>query len=164
MARDAFEVAVVAYLIVHVAATLAIDGQALAPAGAYPAPLRDLLAAYVATLDDHLMRSPPLWFRAFIAAELALQLPFFVVGAAAWWARSEWVRVPSIWYGVHTATTLVPILADLLLTPGKSAAQYGLLAATYGPFAVMPLLIAWRASARAVLFPGGARGGKGKAA
>ena len=60
------------------------------------------------------MEHQPVWFKSLILFELLFQLPFFFVGYHAFYHGRNWVRIPGIAYGVHTATTLIPILAEIL--------------------------------------------------
>ena len=64
----------------HIAATLIIDIQGIAPATWVPTPLADLLAWYIDTLHDPLMSNAHAlpWFQSLIGLELLFQLPFFV--------------------------------------------------------------------------------------
>ncbi len=125
------------------------------PAAYVPAFASRALAWHVASTGDPLMNHtapgrPPFapWFRALIAAELALQLPFFFVASYAFARKRNWIRIPALAYGVHTATTLLPILAELAASsevPSESAraALLGL----YAPYLVLPLACAaWMAA------------------
>ena len=94
------------------------------PSRFVPAFASRLLAWHVAQTGDPLMNHaapgrPPFapWFKALIYAELALQLPFFFAATYAFAARRNWIRIPALCYGVHTATTLLPILAELAASP-----------------------------------------------
>ena len=66
------------------------------------------------------MTSRPPWFVALVWMEVLVQLPFFVYALAAFGARSRSVRGLAAAYGVSTATTLVPILAELAARLGCS--------------------------------------------
>lgn len=57
----------------------------------------------------------PLWFKAIITAELLFQLPFFFVAVYGLWYRRNWLRTPGLLYGAHVCTTLVPIMAQMIL-------------------------------------------------
>ena len=100
----------------------------------------DFFDWYAGEFDDHLMRrgSTPLWLQSFLVCEGLLQLPFFFVATRALLQRqcSERVRVMFIVYGAHVATTVVPILADLL------SAEKPVLAAIYCPYFFVPLSLA----------------------
>lgn len=67
----------------HIAATLLIDVQAIAPAAWVPSPLARVLDWYASGLQDPLMSNPVPWFQSLICLEMVFQLPFFV------WAVSE---------------------------------------------------------------------------
>jgi hypothetical protein len=173
MGLDLFEALVVAYLASHIPITIFVDAQAIAPAGWHPAPARDLVAWYADAAGDVLMgASPPPWFRAIVTAEVFLQLPFFFLALAAIARRAGAVagvpmREAWIFYGAHTATTLLPIFGTLWTAPEPAAkGTVGLLTAVYAPYFIMPLAMAWRAAARDELFtpppqPAAAAGGKG---
>jgi hypothetical protein len=144
---------ILAYLISHIPITLCIDAQALLPASWYPAALTDLLAWYRVEFRDPLMvANPPAWFTAIVFAEVGLQLPYFFVAIRAWLARSETIRIPTIIYGAHVATTLLPILGTFWAMDGVTEAQRWRLIAIYSPYLVVPLLMLVRAAA-GPLFP-----------
>ena len=69
-------------------------------------------------------------------AELCLQLPFFFVAVKALYDRDEAAfRIPFIVYGAHTATTMIPILGEIL----GSATAPTRLALIYLPYLLFPL-------------------------
>ena len=120
-----------------------------------PAFASRLLAWHVAQTGDPLMNHvapgrPPFapWFKALIYGELSLQLPFFFVAAYAFAARRNWIRIPALAYGVHTATTLMPIFAELAASPEvPSEAARLQLYALYAPYFLLPLACAaWMAA------------------
>lgn len=124
-----------------------------------PGFMKEAGAWYAAEFHDHLANPPlaPVWFKSVLWGELVLQLPFFFVAVYAWCTKSDWIRLPAIAYGAHTATTLVPILGDFLFNTGPEVlftqpSQRYLLAGIYFPYLLMPVLIAWRAASRAHLF------------
>ena len=80
--------------------------------------------------------------------ELLLQVPFFFVALSAFIWRRNFIRIPVIVYGAHTATTLVPILAELFEMRGVTSTQRALIVAIYAPYLIMPLLMLWRAWSR----------------
>lgn len=133
------------------AACCAADARAAAviPARFVPAFASRLLAWHVANTGDPLMAAPfAPWFRALICAELALQLPFFFAASYAFAKRLNWIRIPALVYGVHTATSLLPILAELATSPKvpSEAARLQLLA-LYLPYLLLPLACAvWMAA------------------
>jgi hypothetical protein len=128
---------------------------AVLPQRFVPAFASRALAWHVGNTGDPLMNHiapgrPPFapWFRALIAGELALQLPFFFVAVYAFAARRNWIRIPALCYGVHTATTMLPILAELAASPEvpTDAARAQLLA-LYAPYLLLPLACAgWMAT------------------
>lgn len=73
------------YLISHIGATLALDSQTFLPTRCVPQALRDALASWVKMSNDPLLqgvhRPEFAWFKSFMACEMILQLPIFVVGA-----------------------------------------------------------------------------------
>lgn len=75
--------------------------------------------------------------------ECVLQLPFFFLASYAFIRKLNWIRVPCIIYGAHVATTMVPILGDILFGP-KSGPKKLQLAAVYAPYLVVPLLLTVR--------------------
>jgi len=137
---------------------------------------RRLLDWHVANTGDPLMnhvapgRPPfPAWFRALVLGELLLQVPFFFVAIYAFARRRNWIRLPALAYGVHTATTLLPILLELAESPevpslaarvqvrrsarncarGAILSQAGVLQLLllYAPYLLLPLVCAlWMAS------------------
>lgn len=56
-------------------------------------------------------------------------------------------------YGVHTATTLVPILAEFAYGGGRSNPKKGALIAIYATYAIIPLLLALQMACCRVPFP-----------
>lgn len=60
--------------------------------------------------------------------------------------QKPWVRVPAVLYGAHVATTLIPIMAELLLgVPGHPKAAC---ASVYAPYLLVPLSMVLRYSLR----------------
>lgn len=121
--------------------------------------MKEVGAWYAAEYKDHLANPAlaPAWFKTLLWGELLLQLPFFFVALVAWWKKAAWIRLPALAYGVHTATTLVPILGDFLTNTGPTVLftnfnQRIFLSAIYFPYLAVPALIAWRAAARDHMF------------
>ena len=80
--------------------------------------------------------APPLWFRSVVWGEICLQLPFFFLAVKALYDRDEAAfRVPFVIYGAHTATTMIPILGEIL----GSATAPTRLALIYLPYLLFPL-------------------------
>ena len=135
----------------HVPITLLIDAQDALPESWFPLFARRLVTWYASPdgFNDSLMRKPhPDWFRAVVACEVALQLPFFLLALRGLWGARQWRRVvpdrttgglhhilvrfevpralraPSLLYAAHVATTMVPILAHFAL-PGLRLPLFG---------------------------------------
>ncbi|KAF6255027.1 hypothetical protein COO60DRAFT_1537625, partial [Scenedesmus sp. NREL 46B-D3] len=118
-----------------------------------PQQLKDLLQWHIETNGDHLVRDNPIWFVAFVWCELVVQLPFFFIAAYAYLAGRNWIRIPAIMYGVHAATTVVPMLADFYYGQGRNSPQKEQLCLIYGTYLVFPLLIALTMACSRIPFP-----------
>ncbi|KAJ2784216.1 Transmembrane protein 97 [Coemansia javaensis] len=136
-----------AYFATHIPITLLVDVVPLLPEHAIPRPLRALNAFLTGAVGDPFMVVGPqpglVWFRSLLAAELALQLPFFFYAVWALWTACPRRHLPLLVYGTHVATTMVPILASLLFgSIGRSAAERARLAAMYLPYLLIPVSMA----------------------
>jgi hypothetical protein len=155
----AFDYLAVAYFATHIPTTLLIDAQTVLPEAAFPKSALTALDWHVAVNKDPFIgaASRPPWFRGIVWAELLLQVPLFVLLLVGWARCAAWVRLPVVIYGAHTATTLVPILAEIAAAPGLSDGERWKLVAIYIPYLLMPLALLWRAAARSDMFalPGG---------
>lgn len=138
------------YFFTHIPITLFIDLQALLPADIYPQPAKDLLRWYAEEFKDPMVLDPPVWFRSFIFCEALVQGPFFPVAAYAFFKGGcKWIRTPAIVYSTHVATTLLPILAHILLYqfptephPGpQTPRERWLLVSIYAPYLLVPVLL-----------------------
>lgn len=171
---EALRIVLLVFFLTHIPATLLIDAQAGAlvsrvvprccaltrgppviPSRYVPAFASRLLQWHVESTGDPLMNHvaagrPPFapWFKALIVGELSLQLPFFFVASYAFAAKRNWIRIPALCYGVHTATTLMPILAELAAsTEVPSEAARLQLVGLYLPYLLLPLACAaWMAA------------------
>lgn len=152
----------VAFFATHIPATLLVDLQCLPPLQEhYPAFAKDILAFHISQFHDPLMATCPVWLQSFIVCELFFQLPFFVLALYAFATRGNWIRIPAIVYGAHTATTLVPILAYLATVvpdPNSpsgplSSSDRAALLAVYLPYALVPALLVWRMASTTTPFP-----------
>jgi EXPERA (EXPanded EBP superfamily) len=129
------------------------------PRTLYPTWATSAFDWYVATYKDPLMVARPPWFRALVWLECAVQFPFFIYAAAAFARRDHRVRPWAAAYGISTATTLVPIMAELAAT-APAATKHTLLA-FYAPYAIIPAVIgAWMLTAKGDPF--GAKRSKSK--
>ncbi|KAL7400877.1 hypothetical protein ABVT39_019191 [Epinephelus coioides] len=138
------------YFASHIPITVFIDLQALLPGYVYPQPLRDLLRWYAEEFKDPMVLYPPEWFSSFIFCEAVFQTPFFPVAAYAFLKGGcKWIRTPAIVYSTHVATTLIPIVAHILLFkfpmkphPGPQTLQERwLLVSIYLPYLLVPVLL-----------------------
>jgi EXPERA (EXPanded EBP superfamily) len=89
------------------------------------------------------VRELPPWFLALIWSEVMLQLPFFVIGSYAIAAKRNWIWAPAIFYGLFVASTMVCILAELVLSPRTDFARWTLVG-FYTPYLLVPLGMAVR--------------------
>lgn len=129
------------WYIVHIPITLLIDLQAIF-GKYYPIVLQNTVTWYTDNFRDLLMLHTPAWFQSFIVAELLFQLPFFFVATYGLLYKRNWLRIPSIIYGTHVATTVWPILADLLMSSEHSYQEKTYLFAIYSPYFLIPAFIA----------------------
>jgi hypothetical protein len=146
---EALRIILLVFFATHIPATLLVDAQAVLPPRLVPRFAKDLLAWHIRTTGDPIMTAPfPAWLRALILGELLFQLPFFFAAVYAFATRKNWIRMPALVYGVHTATTLLPILLEIAESPKvPTPAARAQLLALYAPYAVLPALCAaWMAS------------------
>ena len=157
-----FRTVVLVFLGTHIPATLMMDSQALLPPAVVPGFMRQLLDFHVRTNHDPLMADPPAWFKSFILFELLFQLPFFFIGFKAFYKRRNWIRIPGVVYGAHTATTLIPILAEILhpATVFPDEAARWRLFFIYLPYLLVPASMAYALGVDDKPF--GAKGGPNK--
>lgn len=67
------------------------------------------------TNHDYLMVSPAApWFGALVWMEIFFQVPFFAFATVAFVKKWNTVRIPCIIYGSSAATSVVPIIGDVL--------------------------------------------------
>lgn len=131
------------FFLTHIPATILMDSQAILPKSVVPTFAQALLKFHVETNHDPLMDSQPVWFKSFILFELLFQLPFFFVGFYAFYKRCNWIRIPGIAYGAHTATTLIPILAEILYSTAIPNTEARIkLFLIYLPYLLIPATIA----------------------
>ncbi|XP_061460864.1 sigma intracellular receptor 2 [Rhineura floridana] len=138
------------YFLTHIPVTVLLDMQLLLGPLFYPPSLTEFRTWYVTKFKDPIMLEPPSWFTPFMFCEAFLQLPFFPVAAYAFWkGNCKWIRIPAIIYATHVITTLLPILAYILLNdflsckyPSPQTVQERVtLFAVYSPYLVIPCLI-----------------------
>jgi len=139
--NDLFRWTLIGYFATHIPITLFVDLQGLIPS-IYPASLSSLLAWYTNTFEDQLMKNPQPWFKSFLFAEAVFQLPFFFVALFGLLKKRNWVRIPSIIYGTHTATTVWPIMVETLAHTHSSYHNTLLLVLIYSPYFLFPAILA----------------------
>jgi len=161
-----FDAVIFVYFVLHVPITVLMDAQAVFPASFYPGFLRGVLAWYLETTCDPIMGGAtgrvPRWAFGIMCIEVTGQFACFFLGAHALWHRKPWFRTLGLAYGTHVATTLVPILAHLLLEPldpscrdnVATPAQRLQLTALYLPWLVLPSLLALKCAVKPRYFDG----------
>ena len=138
----------------HILATVCLDMQALPIVGSlYPTVLKDLLHFYITTFKDPLISKQPPFLQSFIIAEAIFQLPFFFVVLYALIKKKNWIRIPSIFYGSHTATTVWAILYEFALSKEINTNTKLVLISLYYPYFLIPLILAIHMSLVEVPFP-----------
>ena len=74
-----------------------------------------LLQFHVENNHDYFMVKPTMpWFASLIWIETLFHVPFFAFAVAGFLRRWNAVRIPCIIYGTEAATSVVPIIADIL--------------------------------------------------
>ncbi|KAI8094889.1 transmembrane protein 6/97 [Gilbertella persicaria] len=131
------------YFSSHILATCCIDSQAFLPSEWYPQVLKDLLSFYVHTYKDPFMGNPDYWFKSFVVCELVFQLPFFVYACIGLLKNTQHLRFPLAIYGAHVATTVLPLLAEVLLNPEHKLnwTEKVILCGFYGPYFALPCIM-----------------------
>lgn len=127
----------------HIFVTLFMTAQTVVP-WIYPEFMTGLLPFYVSQSNDTLMVTPfDIWFRSFVAFEVLVQVPFFVVAVrvlsnTARYSGSGWFKTTCLVYGSHAATTLIPILATTIFNEINSAPEKAVLLSFYLPYLLFP--------------------------
>uniref|UniRef100_A0A7R9VI65 EXPERA domain-containing protein n=1 Tax=Chlamydomonas euryale TaxID=1486919 RepID=A0A7R9VI65_9CHLO len=142
-----FDTMMLFYFILHIPTTVLVDSQSVIPQEYFPPFLIEMLQWHIKTNGDFLVDTNPPWFVALVCGEVFLQLPFFFVATYAYIAKKNWIRIPALIYGVHTATTMIPIFGEIL-TVGNYQ-----LAGIYAPYLVVPLLLATKMATTKTPFP-----------
>eukprot|EP00884_Botryococcus_braunii_P018576 jgi/Botrbrau1/5401/Bobra.182_1s0005.1 len=133
----------VIFLVLHIPITIFIDSQSVVPSSWYPELPKQVINSYLSKFKDPLLVIPPEpWFGSLVYLELTFQLPFFLLGIYGFAFGKKWIQKPAIVYGISTATTVVPCLAQIWLAPGPQARIP--LTLFYLPYLLMPLAIAIR--------------------
>lgn len=119
--------------------------QVLFPSGTYPPFLEKVLSDWIRDFDDALMRTPPLWFRSFVAVEVVTHIPYFILAAYAFAKGREWIRAPTLVYGASVATTLLAILPEAWVRSSAPMQTKVVLMSVYGLWLLLPLMLVARA-------------------
>mmetsp|Transcript_60288 Transcript_60288/g.191527 ORF Transcript_60288/g.191527 Transcript_60288/m.191527 type:complete len:180 (+) Transcript_60288:173-712(+) len=140
----------VAFFALHIPITVFLDSQSVVPRKFFPKVALDLIAYHVQELKDPLVATNPPWFVALVWCELCIQLPFFFVLCYGLALGRRWLRIPAIMYGVHTCTTMAPILYELAFGPHKLLAtsqDRAVILCVYLPWLVFPAVLTARMAA-----------------
>ncbi|XP_046333089.1 sigma intracellular receptor 2-like [Haliotis rufescens] len=113
--RTALDVVFCGYFVFQIPSTVLFDTQALFPSWVYPQWLKNMRLSYLKDFRDPYMADPSSfpWFMATCAVEFSLEIPYFFVAAYAYFygaRRCPWIRLPSLMYSVHTATSVLAII------------------------------------------------------
>ncbi|CAL1537070.1 unnamed protein product [Lymnaea stagnalis] len=139
------------YFFTHIPISLLVDFQALIPSKYYPQQLIEVKEWYCREFRDPLMLSPPIWFKSLIVCEF-FQFIFFFVAAYGFFKgakQCKWLRLPSLIYGSHVATTLIPIFTHVLfydfsnekLPSPRNLNERLTLLSVYSPYLIIPILL-----------------------
>jgi hypothetical protein len=129
------------YFLTHIPVTLILDLQAIF-VEQYPDTLQIVYTWYISTYNDLLIARRPLWLKSFIWAELLFQMPFFFVASYGLLFKKNWIRIPSIVYGVHVATTVWAILAEIWFNEENAPHEKMTLICFYAPYFIIPAFLA----------------------
>ena len=91
-------------------------------------------------LADPLVLARPVWFQVGIWLEIVVQAPFYVVAIYAFRRQRNWIRLPSMLYATVLLTIMPIVLAEEFAGQHKTPRPL-LVAAVYGPYVLMPLLL-----------------------
>ena len=138
--HEFIRVAFLAYFITHIPITLCIDLQGVFHEH-YPVILKELYQWYLVEFNDVVMTSARPWLQSFLYAELLFQFPFFFVVIYGLIYRKNWIRIPSIAYGAHVSTTVLPIILEFAFSMQMTVHQKAVLLAIYSPYFIFPLSI-----------------------
>lgn len=129
-----------------------LHSQLVLPTRWYPAALLALHRWYVGWSGDPLLTVPPPWFQGVVVAMLAGQLPFELAALSGLYHGTHKWELGLPLYIAHTATTMVPVLADLLGAQHPSMHLLKTLLPKLADLAALALLAAY-ARQRGLLWP-----------
>jgi len=117
-------------------ATILIDSQSILPACLFPDALRHLADWYATEYGDYLVKNKPPFFVGCVVVEILVQCPLAIANVYGIIKGKRWFQTTCLIYGVCTATTMIPILADILASDSASSELLGM----YIPFLIFPLI------------------------
>jgi len=143
------------YFLTHIPVTILFDSQIVAddlgiPRDLYPEEVLNLTKQYVSQYKDPYFMDPPSWYKVFCFSEIVFQLPFFLVATIAFMLGSKsWIRIPTLIYSSHVATTVAPMLYSFYFDDFKKVNRVGpetedermTLMLFYTPYFVIPVLM-----------------------
>lgn len=142
----------VGFFLSHIPVTCLLDGQASPFNISYPTILRNFLAWYASNFQDpnFLGGFYALWFRCFITAEFAVQLPYFFVASYMFLSTPstnkvfpEWFRLASLIYASQAITAVIPILMVVVFNENATLSQRTVLSSIYMPYLLVPLALVY---------------------
>eukprot|EP01024_Parvocaulis_polyphysoides_P019765 TRINITY_DN19031_c0_g1_i1.p3 TRINITY_DN19031_c0_g1~~TRINITY_DN19031_c0_g1_i1.p3 ORF type:complete len:171 (-),score=12.29 TRINITY_DN19031_c0_g1_i1:378-890(-) len=128
------------FMCIHVPITVLIDSQLVFPQEWYPKFALDLLNNFINDFEDPLLANPPAWFQAMVYCEIYFQFLFCVMVPFGIVTGARWTRIATLVYGVHVATTLVPIIGYYLSVENWN--QKWSVIAINAPYFFVPLFMA----------------------
>lgn len=128
------------YFITHIPITICIDSQALFKSY-YPQELQDFHTWYITSYNDVVFAQPQPWLQSFIYCELLFQFPFFFFVTWGLLKKKNNIRIPSIVYGAHVSTTLVPIMLEIWSSDQMTHSQKVTLLGVYSPYLIIPFIL-----------------------
>ncbi|EFJ29615.1 hypothetical protein SELMODRAFT_91736 [Selaginella moellendorffii] len=132
------DVGLAIFFALNVPLVLFVDSTAVLPMSCFPAAIQALVRWHIRTSGDYLMRDKPPFFLGLVFCEIFVQLPLYIANAIAFYYGKPWGRTTGIIYGVHTATTMIPILFDILCSQVPTKFQ---LFSIYVPYLIIPLIV-----------------------
>lgn len=133
----------IAYFLLHVVITLAIDSTIALPRDWVFAFQRQLGDFHIAKNHDLLVASKPTWLKTFVWVEILLQTPFFVWASYDLWKKNKRVYPAVLAYGVEASTTTLACVAEVAVLPQLTTAERLNLVAIYLPTLLIPLYMAY---------------------
>ncbi len=142
-----YDLLIISYFLLHIPLTLFVDSQAVFPREHYPQVFRQMLDDWIRDYDDQLMKSPPAFIKAYVALALFTHIPFFLVATVAFIKGHNYIRLPTIIYGISTATTVVASIAEawVRFSPHTPMTTRYACLSVYALWMVIPLLLVVRA-------------------